>query len=173
MSNAMRQTVNSYGAGKPLRKEDDYYGWLLDQARRLRSLAVTAIGSGLDCAELAEELEGMARSDEHAVESHLQLLLMHLLKWQYQSGRRAHSWSVSIRNARTDIRNRLLESPSLKSKLPVLIERAYEKARRSAGAEMNFDEREWDGKSPSACPWTFDTFMGDFWPDEPAAVRNG
>lgn len=161
----MKQVVNTYVAGKPPHKEEDYYGWLPDQARRLRRWAAT--GSSLDFGELAEKLEGMARSDEHAVESHVQVLLSHLLKWQYQPARRPLSWSASIRNARTDIRNRLLESPSLKSKLPALMERAYEKGRRSVGAEMNLNEREWEKKSPSACPCTFETIMGDFRPDHP------
>ena len=56
-----------------VRKDDDYYAWLLGQAQTLRRIADKV--PSLDCAEIAEELEGMARSDEHALESFLERLL--------------------------------------------------------------------------------------------------
>src|SRR5579864_1332050 len=145
-----------------VRKDDDFHAWLLDQARTLRRIADKV--PSLDCAEIAEELEGMARSDEHAVQSLLEVLLTHLLKWRYQSNRRSRSWRLSIQNARSDIQDRLADSPSLRTRLPTLVARAYAKARRSAGAEMEIDEREWDEKSPSSCPWSVTQLLNDFWP---------
>jgi len=50
--------------------------------------------------------------------------------------------------------------------LPLLLGRAYDRARRSAGGEMELDECEWEEKSPSS--WEFDQLMSDFWP-EPAS----
>jgi hypothetical protein len=146
-----------------VRKDDDFHAWLLDQALTLRRIAGKV--PSLDCAEIAEELEGMARSDEHAVQSLLEVLLTHLLKWRYQSNRRSRSWRLSIQNARSDIQDRLADSPSLRTRLPTLVARAYAKARRSAGAEMEIDEREWDEKSPSSCPWSVAQLLSDFWPD--------
>jgi hypothetical protein len=112
---------------------------------------------------LAEELEGMARSDERTLESPLENLLMHLLKWRFQP--RTRSWRASVDNARSDIRNLLGDSPSLKAKAVTLLARAYEKARRSAGAEMELGERDWDNAAPRACPWNFDLLLSDFWPE--------
>jgi hypothetical protein len=146
-----------------VRKDDDFHAWLLDQARTLRRLAGQV--PSLDCADIAEELEGMARSDEHAVQSLLEVLLTHLLKWRYQSNRRSRSWRVSIQNARSDIRDRLADSPSLRARLPTLVARAYAKARRSAGAEMEVEEREWDEKSSPSCPWDVAKILSDSWPD--------
>ena len=143
-----------------VRKDDDFYAWLLDQARTLRHIAGQV--PSLDCAEIAEELEGMARSDEHALESFLERLLEHLLKWRYESHRQSPSWRVSIQNARSDIRDRLADSPSLQTRLPTLVGRAYEKARRSAGAEMEVEEREWDQKSPPSCRWDVDKILSNF-----------
>jgi hypothetical protein len=147
-------------------QEQDFCAWALDQARTLRRIAPKV--PSLDCLEIAEELEGMVRSEERAVQSFLQVLLIHLLKWQYEPNRRSRSWRVSIQNARSEIRDQLEDSPSLRSKLPLLLSRAYERARRSAGAEMELDEREWEKKSPSSCPWDVDQLMSDFWP-EPAS----
>ena len=107
----------------------------------------------------------MARSDEHAIQSLLEVLLTHLLKWRYQANRRTRSWRVFIQNARSDIQDRLADSPSLRTRLPTLVARAYANARRSAGAEMKIEEREWDQKSPSSRPWDVDKLLSDFWPD--------
>ncbi|MGH7812741.1 MAG: DUF29 domain-containing protein [Candidatus Binataceae bacterium] len=149
--------------------EEDYYGWLLDQASALR----VRRHSALDWENLAEEVEGMGRTEAHALESYLEVLLQHLLKWQFQPARRSGSWRASVQNARSDVRERLNESPSLRRKLPELLSRAYEKARRSAGAEMKLDERQWNAKLPAACPWEFDLLMReDFWPG-PANNSNG
>jgi hypothetical protein len=152
-------------------QEEDFHAWCLEQAQTLRRIAPKI--PSLDCLEIAEELEGMARSEQNAVQSHLQVLLIHLLKWRYEPNRRGRSWRVSIQNARSEIRDQLTDSPSLRSKLPVLLDRAYERARRSAGAEMELDEREWEEKSPSSCPWDFDQLMSDFWPEPSSSSPDG
>jgi hypothetical protein len=99
--------------GAPRAAEKDFMAWLLDQAAALRLRHHQAI----DCDDLAEELEAMARSEEHGLESFLEVLLVHLLKWAYQPERRSGSWEASIENARDRIAARLQRSPSLKPKL--------------------------------------------------------
>ena len=123
-------------------QEDDFHAWALEQAQILRRIAPKV--PPLDCLEIAEELEGMARSEAHAVQSFLEGLLLHLLKWRYEPSRRSRSWRASVQNARASIRHRLEDSPSLRPQIPILLGRAYENARRSAGAKMEFDECEWE-----------------------------
>ena len=57
--------------------EDDFVAWLEDQAGRARRGET----EDLDLENIAEELEGMARSDRREIRSRLALLLTHLLKW--------------------------------------------------------------------------------------------
>jgi Domain of unknown function DUF29 len=152
-----------------LGKDEDFHAWCLHQAETLRRIAPKV--PSVDCLEIAEELEGMARSEQRALQSFLELLLIHLLKWRYQPSRRSRSWRVSIQNARSASRDELDDSPSLRARLPVLIERAYERARRSAGAEMELDERSWEETSPATCPWDFEQLMSDFWPEQEDAVE--
>jgi hypothetical protein len=52
----------------------DFHAWADAQASPLRRQRP----AGLDWRNLIEELEGIARSDERALESHLAILLMHL-----------------------------------------------------------------------------------------------
>ena len=99
-----------------VRQEEDFHVWCLDQAQILRRIALKV--PSLDCLEIAEELERMARSEQHAVQSFLEVLLTHLLKWRYEPIRRSRSWRVSIQHARSNIRNSLADSPSLRPKIP-------------------------------------------------------
>ena len=52
----------------------DFYGWTQDQANLLR----TGRLSDLDIENLIEEIETMGRSEKRALESRLNVLLMHL-----------------------------------------------------------------------------------------------
>ena len=57
--------------------EDDFVAWLEDQAGRARRGET----EDLDLENIAEELEGMVRSDRREIRSRLAVLLTHLLKW--------------------------------------------------------------------------------------------
>jgi ketopantoate reductase len=57
----------------------------------------------LDWDNLLEELESMGKNEQRELESRLIVLLMHLLKFQYQPSHRSKSWQNTIRNQRTEI----------------------------------------------------------------------
>ena len=110
----------------------------------------------------------MARSEEHGLESFFEVLLTHLLKWAYQAERRSGSWEASIENSRDQIKinARLLRSPSLKARLPELAQAAYNRARRTAGAEMGLTRQQWNKLLPQTCEWNVDEIMDtEFWPE--------
>src|SRR5687768_11060661 len=94
--------------------DTDLYRWTQDQTAALRAKAWAT----LDVANLAEDIESLGNEQAHAVESHLAILLLHLLKCRYQPARRSRSWRLSIRNARIEIRKRLRRSRSLQPELP-------------------------------------------------------
>ena len=58
----------------------------------------------------------MSGSDRRALESHLQVLLMHLLKWRYQPAghQTGHSWAASIWEAHTQVADGLQTHPGLR-----------------------------------------------------------
>ena len=117
--------------------EKDTAAWAQASANLLREHRFDE----LDIEHLIEELEDMGKSERRALESHLVVLLMHLLKWQYQSGLRTTSWKLSIANARQSIDDTLQDSPSLAPKFSdaEFIDRAYSKARRLAAIETGLD----------------------------------
>ena len=89
--------------------DTDFYRWTQTQAAALRAKDFAA----LDLGNLAEEIESLGRSDRRAVVSHLERLLLHLLKWREQPQGRGPSWRSTIRHARREIGKLLAESPSL------------------------------------------------------------
>ena len=73
--------------------DTDLYSWALQQAEALRAAAKIKLNTPLaiDWENLAEEAEGMARSEADALYSRYMRLLQHLLKWQFQPDQRSGS----------------------------------------------------------------------------------
>ena len=61
--------------GNAVSYEEDFVAWLEDQARRARH----GKAGELDLENIAEELEGRARSDRRKIRNRLIVLLIHLL----------------------------------------------------------------------------------------------
>ena len=68
----------------------DFAEWIGDQVDLLRRGRMNR----LDVEELIEELSALARKERRALGSHLENLLLHLLKWQFQPQRRGRSWKI-------------------------------------------------------------------------------
>jgi len=138
--------------------DHDFYAWSQEQARLLRSGKL----SEADLEHIAEEIESMGKTEKRELINRLAVLLLHLLKWQYQPGRRGASWQATIRVQRRDLHRHLVDNPSLKSKLPEAIADAYGNAIIEAGAETGLTESTF----PAVCPWSFEQIMADgFWPE--------
>jgi len=138
--------------------ETDFYGWIQHQAGILRA----GNFASLDLDNLIEEIEDMGKNRQRALESRLEILLMHLLKWQYQPKRRGGSWEFTIKEQRKRIASLLRKNPSLSSVLAEAFEEAYGFAVPAAARETGIDESGF----PAQCPWTFGQVMEpDFWPE--------
>jgi hypothetical protein len=73
-----------------------FYVWTQAQAQALRAKQWKA----LDLEHLAEEIESLGKRDRRAVESSLEVVMTHVLKWIHQPQerpRRGRSWRRSIR----------------------------------------------------------------------------
>ena len=138
--------------------EQDFYAWTQEQAKLLRSGKF----SEMDIENVAEELESMGRSDKREIDARLEVLLMHLLKWQIQVLHRSPGWSGTIREQRRRITKLLRESPSLRPAVPPLIPDAYTEARDKAAQETGLAE----AMFPVECPFTPEQILAeDFLPE--------
>jgi hypothetical protein len=141
--------------------DQDLYTWALQQAALLRERKFDQV----DWEHIIEEVEDMSKSEKRALQSFLETLLMHLLKWKYQPAYQGRSWKFTIIEQRQRIVGHLKENPGLKSKLPDLIESAYHYAISGAVRETGLAPEVF----PETCPWAYEQFMdNDFWPEATA-----
>ena len=139
--------------------ETDFYAWANEQAALLRSGRLAEA----DIAHIAEEIESMGKTEKRELASQLTLLLLHLLKWKCQPGRRSRGWEASIRLRRNLLADHLDDNPSLKAIIPTVTKKSYQIAVLEAVAQPGFP----GSTFPGSCPWSFDEMMDpDFWPEE-------
>src|SRR5208337_5135505 len=79
--------------------DSDVYEWTKEQADALRRRAANE----LDWDNLAEEIESLGASNLDQIESRLENLILHLLKWKYQPEWQCGSWRGSIFEGRRRI----------------------------------------------------------------------
>jgi hypothetical protein len=143
---------------RPSLYERDFYLWLEQQAGLLREGRL----SELDVANLLEEIESMGRKDKKAIKSNLVIVLLHLLKHEFQPKRRSRSWLDSILEHRQRLRDDLAESPSLRGHLETVYPDAYADARARAITQTGLSER----AVPRTSPYTLEEVLDpQFLPD--------
>jgi hypothetical protein len=141
--------------------EQDFYAWTQQQAVLLRAQK----WHDLDYDNLAEEVESLGKSQRHALESRLEKLVLHLLKWQYQPDKRLreHSWQRTILEQRRRLSRLLQQSPSLRPTLPAVLHESYAYIRKRTSLETRLPEHVF----PATCPWTPEQVLDDdFWPED-------
>ena len=111
--------------------EQDFWLWIQAMVEALKSGNL----SQLDWVNLAEEMDSLGRSDRRELQSRLTVLLMHLLKWQFQPDMRSGSWRGTLAEQRIRILKLLKESPSLRSFFESSINECYDDAKVRASEE--------------------------------------
>src|SRR5712691_10351974 len=140
--------------------EQDFYAWTQHQAAVLRAQK----WHDLDYDNLAEEVESLGKSQQNALESRLERLVLHLLKWRYQPDKRVrgHSWEDTIREQRRRTSRLLSQNPSLSPTVPIVLTESYSYVRQRAQLESRLPLSTF----PETCPWTAAQILDDdFWPE--------
>jgi hypothetical protein len=128
--------------------DTDFETWCHAQARLLRE----GRSDALDIENLAEELEGMSRSDKRQVRSRLEALIAHLLKRKYLPGQRSSGWRGTIAEQRRRIALVVEDSPSLADYPAQQAVDAYRGGRLIAARETGIDFTLF----PDTCPFVAD-----------------
>jgi Domain of unknown function DUF29 len=116
--------------------DTDYVAWLQDQAAHLRAGRL----SELDVENVAEELESLMKKERRQLGNRLEVLILHLLKWDHQPQQRANRWRATVAEQRRRIHRLLLDSPSLKQEVEPICRAAYPDAVQGAAIETQLDE---------------------------------
>jgi hypothetical protein len=137
--------------------ESDFFAWANEQASLLRAGKL----SSADIENIAEEIESMGKSEKRELVSRLTILLLHLLKWQFQPRLRGNSGRYTIMVQRRDLARHLADNPSLSAQLPALLGDSYTSALLLAAGETGLPE----GLFPATCLWSHQQVADpDFWP---------
>jgi len=111
--------------------ETDFVRWVETTAEQSRTQNYSCV----DWQNLIEEIEDMSRRERKSLKSNLVVILLHLLKWQYQPASRSGSWRGSIREHRRRVNDDLKDSPSLTPYLQEIVAEYYTNAREQAADE--------------------------------------
>ncbi len=149
-------THEKTGANQSISHDHDFYAWTQQQAHLLRTEQLQLI----DIQNLAEAIEDMGRAERRELESRLEILLMHLLKWQFQPSHRSRSWQLTIKEQRLRLQRHLKQNPSLKAAISDVFEDVYQLAIVSAEKETGLDI------FPEIYPYTYEqVLLAEFLPD--------
>ncbi len=139
----------------------DFSLWAQQTAKFLREQRWQEI----DLEHLIEEVEDLGKSERRGVASQLTRLLLHLLRWQYQSQRRSDSWLDSITDARTQIALAINDSPSLQPYPAEQLQPCYQRARLRAAKQTGMLLSAF----PDVCPYTVTLVLDEDWLPEESA----
>jgi len=136
--------------------------WSAEQARLLSQRRF----EDLDIANLIDELETMGASERNEVSNRLATILEHLLKLRYGLQRNPErGWFETVQTQRDDLESVLRISPSLRSRIPELVNSAYAAAFKRA---MRSFERYEPGMAayyrdvlPDSCPFTIEQILNE------------
>lgn len=144
--------------------EQDFELWLDNTIALLKLRQFEAV----DLENLIEELLEMGRRHKRELKSRLVILLMHLLKWQYQPDKCSQSWIATLNEQRRELAFLLQDSPSLKSLITEVIPEAYDYARKDAARETRISLMVF----PEVCPFTQKEILdSDFFPENELKIN--
>lgn len=121
---------------QPSLYDTDYVAWLDEQVHHLRAGRLGA----LDVENVAEELEGLMKSERRQLENRLEVLIHHVLKWDHQPDQRSNRWRSTVAAQRSRIRRLLKDSPGLNQEVGPICRDVYPDAVRAAAIDTRLSE---------------------------------
>ena len=135
--------------------DTDYYLWLQQIAKSLASRNLDA----LDWDNLLEEIESLDRREKKAIKSNLRIVILHLLKWNYQVNKRSQSCIYSIAEHRQRLYDDFETSPSLKRYCQEIFLQVYQEGRKLAAKETRLSLNHF----PETCPFLLENILDENW----------
>jgi Domain of unknown function DUF29 len=143
MTISVKATVSLY--------ETDFADWAEQTAQLIRAGQFERV----DWENVAEEIESLGRSDKRELKNRLEVLLQHLLKWEYQPERRGASWQNTLNEQRDRISDLLVDSPSLKPYLEEIVAESYRRACKAESLETGISIQIF----PAHCPYAMSQIL--------------
>jgi uncharacterized protein DUF29 len=139
--------------------DEDFLLWTERQAALIRAGRFDLV----DWENVAEEIEAMGSRERRELGTRLKVLMMHLLKWQFQPQKRSRSWRATINDQRDEIEQLLADNPSLRREIDALMRRRYRVARANAAGETGLALK----ALPARCPYAAEQMLDSGYFPEP------
>ena len=137
--------------------DSDFALWAAEQAALLRAGQLDRV----DLDKVAEEIGSVGNSERYEIDSRMEVVLQHLLKWQFQPEKRSNSWKATIREQRLRIARVIKRSPSLHPYPAENLDGSFVIGLERAITETGLPE----ALFPAICPYTVEQILDpDFWP---------
>lgn len=133
----------------------DYYLWLQQTIKDLTHHNIEE----LDWDNLLEEIEALGKREQKAIKSNLRVIILHLLKWNYQAEKRSQSWIYSIAEHRQRLYDDFETSPSLRVYCQDIFSKVYGEARKLASKETGLSLTHF----PENCPFLLEQILDENW----------
>lgn len=133
----------------------DFHAWAEQQADAVRRRSANEV----DWENVAEEIEGLGKQERAELYSHLRVLLIHLLKWEFQPQRRSRSWALSMVEQRAQLERHLALNPSLGPHVHAELSAAHKAARARAARETGLPLSAF----PEQLPYSAEDVLRDGW----------
>lgn len=139
--------------------DHDFVAWAETTAQLLKAHRWNEV----ELEALIDEVEDLSRREREALRSNLKVILLHLLKWEYQPHKRSNSWRSTLREHRERITEAISESPRLKLYPQAVLDDCYRKARLRVADETQISAVAF----PQNCPYTLEQMLHeDFLPGD-------
>lgn len=131
--------------------QTDFVAWTEQSANLIR----TGQYDKLDWNAILEEIESLGKSERRELKSRLEVLIQHLLKWQYQPNLQSPSWQNTIDEQRNRLADLLEDSPCLKPYLNEVLDESYWRGRKAASNETKIPINSF----PDDCHYTIEQIL--------------
>jgi hypothetical protein len=131
-------------APDPAGYERDFALWIDAQLEILRARKFEQ----LDLDNIIEEFDAMGKHQRRELKSRLDVLLVHLLKCEFQAEHKSRSWLQTLRVQRSEILRLLEDSPSLQPQVAKFSDEVYGSAVDQAAIQTGLQRSVFPNKIP-------------------------
>ena len=137
----------------PADYENDFVLWIDKQVALLRAKKF----GQLDLGNIIEEMESIAKSLQREFRSRLRVLIIHLLKCQFQPEKKGGNWLGSIGEQRSELSDLIEQNPSLKRLVEAHAAQVYPSAAQRAADETSLPKSIFPLQNPYSAEQLLDT----------------
>jgi len=136
----------------------DFYQWTQYNSALLR----TGRFDEADVENIAEEIHALGLREHRELESRIEVLIQHLLRWTIQTNAQSGAWRLAIEIQRIEILRVLKDMPSLRLVLASDLNETYYIGVLKASIATGLPE----DRFPASCPLTLDQILDkEFFPE--------